>query len=96
MGISLHRYLHWENLEWGRASLPGISVRRVPAGVTWRRGSFTGDFERKVRFGRGSSVTRDCQRYVKECSGNIASLCGSSAMGTWRGRDPLLGTLKDV
>jgi len=29
----------------------GISVYRVPVGGTWRRGSFTGDFERKVRLG---------------------------------------------
>ena len=42
-------------------------------------GSFIGDFERPT----------------KEGSGNGASLCGSSARGTWR-RAALLGTLKDT
>jgi len=41
---------------------------------TWMRGSFTGDFERKVRFfwwrGGWSSVTVNSERYVKEGSGS--------------------------
>jgi hypothetical protein len=53
----------------------GISVRRVPVGGTWRKSSFTGDFERKVRFlggggGGRSSVTVDSERCVKEGSGS--------------------------
>lgn len=48
----------------------GISPYRGPVRGTWSRGSFTGDFERKVRFWGGASVTVDSERYVKEGSGS--------------------------
>ena len=43
----------------------------------------------------GDSFIGALERPTKEGCGNGASLCGSSARGTWR-RAPLLGTLKDM
>jgi hypothetical protein len=49
-----------------------LSLHRGPVGGTWRRGSFTGHFERKVRFYfyQETSFTRNSERYVKEGFGN--------------------------
>jgi len=45
--------------------------------------------------GGGCSFIGGFERPTKEGSRNRASLCGSSARGTWRGA-PLLATLKDM
>jgi hypothetical protein len=34
----------------------GVSLHRGPAGGTWRRDSFTGDFERQVKEGSGNGA----------------------------------------
>jgi len=48
-----------------KALQTGISLHRGPVGEIWRRGSFTGDRER-----REALFITDCERYEKDASGS--------------------------
>jgi hypothetical protein len=49
-----------------------MSLHRGPVGGTWRRGSFTGDIERRVNFIFIRRLfTSDFEKYIKKGSENV-------------------------